>query len=69
MKFLDKSWWSGIMYLQLRREMPMNKAQKIAKWLQDNPEIGYLNSGRYYVMLNAGCMKIIPELGDTRIWK
>jgi hypothetical protein len=49
--------------------MPMNKAQQIAEWLKQNPEIGYLNSGRYYVTINAGCMMIIPELGDTRIWK
>ena len=49
--------------------MPMNKDQQIAEWLKANPEIGYLSSGKYYVMLNAGCMKMIPELGNPAIWK
>lgn len=47
----------------------IDRKAKVAKWLKDNPEVGYLNSGTYYVMNAPGCMRVVPELADPRMWR
>mgnify|MGYP003677348161 FL=1 len=34
------------------------KQQKIDKWFRANPSVGYLNSGRFYIMEDGKCKEI-----------
>ncbi len=44
-------------------------SKEITKWLQDNPEVGMLANGKFYVVLNPGCIKFVPALGNPAIWR